>query len=178
MGKSIDLIGKTYGKLTVVSRADNKGRAPMWNCKCSCGNTKEVNGGSLRRGSTTSCGCNRMSASAKVKVASESGKTGNKHVVFIDDEYCALDDDMNIIKSYPFMSDAIRRRKNYVDNKPVEPVIEKPAEPVNYPGIKLKPNGKWSAILYIKGKGVSCGTHPTQAEALTAQTNKRESLGE
>ena len=59
MGKSIDLKGKVYGKLTVVDRAENKGRAPMWNCECSCGNTKIVNGGSLRRGYTKSCGCNQ-----------------------------------------------------------------------------------------------------------------------
>lgn len=177
MGKSIDLIGKTYGKLKVVSRADNLGRAPMWNCKCSCGETKIVNGGSLRRGSTTSCGCNRLSKSSKIKAASEAGKTGNKYVVFSEDSYCALNDDLDVISCFTFMSDAIRCRKNWVDKQPVEEKVAEP-EPVNYPGIKLKPNGKWSAILYIKGKGVSCGTHATQTEALTAQTNKRESLGE
>ena len=188
MGKPIDLIGKTFGKLTVESRAANSGRAPMWNCMCSCGNPKVVNGGSLRRGSTTSCGCARMSKVSKIKAAVE-GKTSNKHVIFLDGKYCALDDNLNLIQCYVFISDAIRARKNWVEFVPVtciepiieKPVIKKPVEPVvkkpdNYPGIKLKPNGKWLSVLYIAGKGISCGTHETQALALAAQVKKRKEL--
>jgi hypothetical protein len=52
-----DLTGNTYGKLTVVSRAKNKGRHIYWLCKCECGNTKEVKGDHLKSGSIKSCGC-------------------------------------------------------------------------------------------------------------------------
>lgn len=55
--KAIDLVGKTYGKLTVMTRAENQGRRVMWLCQCECGNTTVVRGDSLKDGSTKSCGC-------------------------------------------------------------------------------------------------------------------------
>lgn len=57
-----DMTGRKFGRLTVVSRGedsispDGKYHA-MWICKCECGNTKTVEGHSLRRGRATSCGC-------------------------------------------------------------------------------------------------------------------------
>lgn len=53
-----DLSGQVFGKLTVLYRSDNKcsGRI-KWICKCECGNIVEVNGQSLSRGFTSSCGC-------------------------------------------------------------------------------------------------------------------------
>jgi len=58
MGKRIDEVGNVYGRLTVVSETgqDDYGNY-QWNCLCSCGQTTEVKGGSLRKGDTKSCGC-------------------------------------------------------------------------------------------------------------------------
>jgi hypothetical protein len=57
---SIDLIGKRFGRLVVVSRSNNKNFSNYkWLCKCDCGNTVEVAGGSLQQGATNSCGCLR-----------------------------------------------------------------------------------------------------------------------
>lgn len=55
----IDLVGKTFGRLTVIKRADSpKGsKCPRWVCRCSCGNIVEVMGTELRGGGTQSCGC-------------------------------------------------------------------------------------------------------------------------
>ncbi len=53
----IDLMGKTFGRLTVVRRVENQKGQTRWLCECSCGNTKEVAGGNLRDGRTQSCGC-------------------------------------------------------------------------------------------------------------------------
>ena len=67
MGKLIDLTGQRFGRLTVIERAENKGKFPMWLCRCDCGNTKEISGSSLRKGLTLSCGCyNREIKSDKV----------------------------------------------------------------------------------------------------------------
>lgn len=55
----IDLSGNRYGKLTVIKRAENRGKDVFWLCKCDCGNTTEVNGSRLRSGKTKSCGCLR-----------------------------------------------------------------------------------------------------------------------
>ena len=53
----IDLAGKVFGRLTVLSRAPNLSGATMWQCRCACGRLKTVRSGSLRNGDTTNCGC-------------------------------------------------------------------------------------------------------------------------
>lgn len=57
MGAALNLAGKVYGKLTVVSRAANRGIRTMWNCRCICGNTCEAQTAHLVRGARVSCGC-------------------------------------------------------------------------------------------------------------------------
>lgn len=51
------LTGNRYGRLLVLSRADNQGKRTLWKCLCLCGNLKSVLGSSLVRGLTQSCGC-------------------------------------------------------------------------------------------------------------------------
>lgn len=58
MNKFIDLSGKKFGRLTVVSRTENsKTRGAMWICVCECGNKKIYCGRDLRVGDSNSCGC-------------------------------------------------------------------------------------------------------------------------
>lgn len=66
MGKLIDLTGKKFGRLTVVSRLENDGRRnSRWHCICDCGTSRTVRGDSLKSGRTLSCGClNKERASA------------------------------------------------------------------------------------------------------------------
>lgn len=61
MAAIIDLIGKEFGRLTVVSKGatDADGR-PQWNCRCNCGQSAIVRGAYLRSGRTLSCGCLRI----------------------------------------------------------------------------------------------------------------------
>lgn len=61
MPKKIDLTNKKFGEWTVLREAtkeekDNRPGA-YWVCKCSCGTVKIVNGQSLRKGESCSCGC-------------------------------------------------------------------------------------------------------------------------
>jgi len=53
----IDLLGHTFGKLTVLSLKDGRDRhgQVLWNCKCSCGNFRTVVGSSLKSGQCFSC---------------------------------------------------------------------------------------------------------------------------
>jgi hypothetical protein len=54
----IDLIGKKFGKWTVISRAENsKSGQPMWVCKCDCGTVSKVFGNLLKGGHSKCCGC-------------------------------------------------------------------------------------------------------------------------
>ena len=58
MGKFIDLTGKRFGRLLVISKfKDKKYNKIQWKCQCDCGNTCIVLGSSLRNGLTKSCGC-------------------------------------------------------------------------------------------------------------------------
>jgi hypothetical protein len=56
----VDLTGKKFGKLTVVSQGPTpKSGKAVWYCECDCGNkpSKPVLGFSLKSGKTASCGC-------------------------------------------------------------------------------------------------------------------------
>jgi hypothetical protein len=55
--RRIDLIGKKYGKLTIISFVGEKNKNFFWLCRCDCGKEKEINGMSLRIGRSKSCGC-------------------------------------------------------------------------------------------------------------------------
>lgn len=59
--KASDLLGKRFGMLTVLGRAAPKPYTleAIWLCRCDCGNTTSVAGGSLKRGDTKSCGCSK-----------------------------------------------------------------------------------------------------------------------
>lgn len=52
-----DLTGKTFGRWLVVKFAGRKTCGFFWKCLCECGVVKIVNGPSLKRGETKSCGC-------------------------------------------------------------------------------------------------------------------------
>ncbi len=54
----IEMIGKQFGRLTVIAESKSHGAESRWICKCECGvTTKPIRGSSLRRGATRSCGC-------------------------------------------------------------------------------------------------------------------------
>jgi len=57
VGRLIDETDNRYGRLLIISRADNRGTYAAWRCICDCGNTSIVRGVELRRGHTRSCGC-------------------------------------------------------------------------------------------------------------------------
>lgn len=57
--KKINMIGKKFGKLTVLEECEerNKHKQVVYKCKCDCGNTINVVGALLRNGNVKSCGC-------------------------------------------------------------------------------------------------------------------------
>lgn len=60
MGKTIDMAGRVFRKLTVIrlhSVRPNSGA--HWECICACGKAVVAGGKDLRRGLTVSCGCFR-----------------------------------------------------------------------------------------------------------------------
>lgn len=60
MGKTKDLTGKKFGKLSVVEMCGkSKAGQSLWLCVCDCGNKTTVQYGNLTSGYTKSCGCLR-----------------------------------------------------------------------------------------------------------------------
>lgn len=60
MPKVVNLVGKRFGKLTVISLVGaSRGGSKLWNCKCDCGEEKQVSTRHLNRKNNTirSCGC-------------------------------------------------------------------------------------------------------------------------
>ena len=55
----IDLTGKTFGHLTVLSKDEEKSMCGKiyWKCSCRCGREKSILGEHLRKGAIRSCGC-------------------------------------------------------------------------------------------------------------------------
>lgn len=56
---ALNLIGKKFNRLTVVSRAESKYQKAQWNCVCDCGKTLErtLSSSEILSGHTKSCGC-------------------------------------------------------------------------------------------------------------------------
>lgn len=54
----IDLVGKKFGRLTVIKDTGKRpSRRVVYECLCDCGNVKEVYGNNLSSGKSKSCGC-------------------------------------------------------------------------------------------------------------------------
>ncbi|AOY60552.1 hypothetical protein B2D07_18935 [Desulfococcus multivorans] len=70
-----DETGNVYGRLTVIARAERpeglKNTNAYWRCRCECGREVVVNGGDLRRGNTSSCGCYQKDRTSETKSKSE-----------------------------------------------------------------------------------------------------------
>lgn len=75
-----DLVGKKYGRLTVIRREENSsdGHA-KWLCKCDCGNFIITRGTSLRCGIVKSCGCLQKDKLRKQNKANKKYNIYNLH---------------------------------------------------------------------------------------------------
>ena len=89
MGKFRDLTGMKFGRLTVISRAEdyvspNGRHRVQWVCRCDCGVEKIVLGEALTSGRTISCGC------AHREIASRSNQTHGKTDTRLYGVWCAM----------------------------------------------------------------------------------------
>ena len=78
--KAIDLIGRRFGRLVVVRRAEKSAGSGQarWECVCDCGGTTITHGSNLRRGKTVSCGCAIGEGNRKRMRTHGMSKTGGK----------------------------------------------------------------------------------------------------
>ena len=82
MGKSIDLTGKTFGRLTVVELNHQGERyVKYYRCVCKCGKSVVVMGSSLTFGRTQSCGC-LHSENAKARMFRHGGSGTREYSIW------------------------------------------------------------------------------------------------
>lgn len=83
MGKLIDLSGRRFGRLVVISRGNvTQSHNSYWVCKCDCGNQCLIRGDHLKKGLSKSCGClNKEAASVRQTVHGLSGS--RLHVIWV-----------------------------------------------------------------------------------------------
>lgn len=87
MSQLIDLIGQKYGSLTVIGRAPNRGPHVYWQCKCDCGDIKEVRSQHLREGKIKTCAhCNANTIVGQVfgsqKVLRATSKRADTYILY------------------------------------------------------------------------------------------------
>ena len=69
MGKTNDLTGRVFTRLTVVKLAGYRAAHAVWNCRCECGREVEVRGTHLVSGRVRSCGCLRADSAIRSAAA-------------------------------------------------------------------------------------------------------------
>lgn len=55
--RTVDILGRRFGKLTVIKYLGSKNGRAMWRCRCDCGNEIDTYSSYLQTGDTKSCGC-------------------------------------------------------------------------------------------------------------------------
>ena len=73
----IDLTGKKFGRLNIISLAYSIPKRKYWNCLCDCGTKKVIYGDSITTGKTKSCGC--IAKELLIKRSLKHGYTINYH---------------------------------------------------------------------------------------------------
>jgi len=77
MGVKLNLIDKTFNRLTVISYAgSNKHNKTVWLCRCICGNKVIVTGSHLINGNTNSCGCYQVDRIKEAETTHGQAKAG------------------------------------------------------------------------------------------------------
>lgn len=66
MGAPIDMINRTFGRLTVVSFVGVEKRKRIWECVCVCGNSTKQSTEVLMGGDVRSCGCLKKEITSKI----------------------------------------------------------------------------------------------------------------
>ena len=85
-----NLCGASFGRLTVQSRAPNRGdERAYWDCICLCGAKTTVNGSDLKSGHSKSCGClsvdvNRQKATTHGRGRSEKANRDKTYLAWLN----------------------------------------------------------------------------------------------
>lgn len=82
MGMYLDLIGKQFGRLTVVGNTGKtkKPGGQIWECRCSCGNVVYKTTANLKNDNCKSCGCLRKEIMSRTGEERKKDRNTNKNI--------------------------------------------------------------------------------------------------
>ena len=72
---SESLIGKSFGRVTIIGFVGRSGVTRIFRCRCQCGKEKNLRLGNLRTGHTKSCGCLRVESTIQRLTTHDQSKT-------------------------------------------------------------------------------------------------------
>jgi len=151
--RKLDLTGQRFGKLTVVSPAENANGRTAWLCRCDCGREVAVKTYHLRSGHTKSCGC--LLGGSDARASKQRGRT-------------------------PEQLRRIRERLTYIDGTCVEMLAAKTVRRNNtsgVPGVDWRATkGLWRASICFKGKRYYLGCYRKFEDAVKARKRGEEEL--
>lgn len=138
-------IGKRFGKLVVIKRANNEGPS-RYVCQCDCGNKTTVSLGALTSGGVLSCGCIKKETSRK---------------------------SMDKIKDLGYKKAKNLRVEGTALYNMTEKISKNST--TGYKGVSYnKRSKKYRAYLTIRGKQVNLGSYDTVEEAHQARLKGEE----
>jgi hypothetical protein len=128
MGQFEDMVGKTFGRLTVEERGpDDKPESSrqvkvQWWCRCECGGRVLVRAGDLRSANTRSCGCWKREAQAQHRRNGSQRTDGDKHVLQVRAAARArYRAEQQLIREFPEEFDRLYREQAALEDPPVTP---------------------------------------------------------
>lgn len=76
-----DLTNKRFGRWTVLYQTNKrtKNRCILWHCRCDCGNEKDVDTDTLKKGESQSCGCLAQEKASELGKKSRIDLTGQRY---------------------------------------------------------------------------------------------------
>lgn len=194
----IDLTSERYGRLIVLGEADRQGYHRLWRCQCDCGKEILARMNNLRNGHTQSCGCLQAERVSTKNLVDLSGRRFGRLVVIDRAKRksrrvfwrCQCDCGKEIITTSDHLnqgytiscgcarSDGIKRaRKSLLITKAIDgvpvPLLTKKVRIDSHSGQKgvyfRKKDGKYRAIITLKGKQYHAGDFESLKDAVAAR---------
>ena len=73
-----DLVGKVFGRLTVIKQLPSRNHQRHWLCQCVCGNTSTPSTNALNKGNSESCGCLQRDRTSEASIQHGEFSQGNR----------------------------------------------------------------------------------------------------
>lgn len=201
----VDITGKRFGKLTAISRADNRKGRTCWLCQCECGNKCIVTTHELNSGKTKSCGClgKKLLQNRAVDIRNQrfgrlvalcaTEKRDKKGSVYW---HCVCDCGNELDVTYDSLvyghykscgcykkeiMKSIHEKLTMVDSTCIEFLHSRKARMDSQSGVRgvsKNKNGKWRAYIGLQNKRYNIGTYESLAEAISARKEAEKILHE